>query len=187
MLIDSGAGLSSIVVRRLDKYRTVSEPRVVSVSAGLRLSDAEYRSAARAARPVMLGPHTLTAPMLASTKDTEVIGGDVMRHFDWTFDQATKRFRMTRNNPGSEMDIASETGLGVIFSSNAEGLLIHKVLDDAPARKFDIKPGDLVTRINGQALAERGCHASNEGPVTVGFMRDGQFREISLDQYTLVP
>jgi hypothetical protein len=187
MLIDSGAGLSSLVVRRLDKYRTVSEPRAVSVSAGLRLSDAEYRSAARAARPVMLGPHTLTAPMLSSTKDTEIIGGDVMQHFDWTFDQAKKRFRMTRNKPDSDMGAAPEIGLGVIFSANAEGLLIHKILDDSPARNFDIKPGDLVTRIDGKALAKRGCDTSNTDPVTIGYERAGQFREISLDPYTLVP
>ena len=187
MLIDSGAGMSSLVVKRLDKYQTASEPRVVGVTAGLRSDDLELRTAARAARPVLLGSHTLQAPMLASTEDTELIGGDVMRHFKWTFDQSTKRFRMTRNDPNAQMSFAPYTSFGLIYSPTAEGLLVRKILEDAPARQFDIKPGDLVTQMDGKPMVQRGCDKSDDGAHTLGLMRDGQLREVTLDLYTLVP
>lgn len=187
MLIDSGAGLSSLIVRRLDKYRTVSEPSVISVSAGLRLSDAEYRLAGRAAHPVNFGPHELRSPMLGSTTDTEVIGGDIMQHFDWTFDQKNKRFRMIRNDPDAPMEFAPEIGTGVMFNPTAGGLLVHEIRENSPARQLDIEAGDLVTTINGSPLAERGCNISDEEPLKVGFLRDGQIKEVILEQYVLVP
>jgi len=194
MLIDSGAATSSLVVRRLDKYQTVTEPRVVGISAGLRSSDIELRSAARAARPILLGPHALQAAMLTSTEDTELIGGDLMQHFTWTFDQATKRFQMTRNDPDAEIDFAPLSGLGLIYSPTVEGLLIRTILEDAPAQQFDIKPGDLVTRINDQPLIHhdqplihRGCKTSDEDTRTIGFLRDGQFRQVTLELYSVVP
>ena len=187
MLIDSGAGTASFAVRRLDKYQTVSEPQVTGVSAGLKSDDIEVRKTARAAQPVLLGSHTLQAPMLASTDDTEIIGGAVMKHFVWTFDQSTKRFRMTRTDPDAEIEFAPVTGLGLLYTPSADGLLVRKILDDSPARQLDIKPGDVVTHFNGVPLVQRGCDTHEEGTRSIGFMRDGQFRELNLEIYTQVP
>jgi len=187
MLIDSGAGTASFAVRRLDKYQTVSEPQVTGVSAGLKSDDIEVRKTARAAQPVLLGSHTLQAPILASTEDTEIIGGRVMKHFVWTFDQSTRRFRMTRVDPGTEIEFGPVTGLGVLYTPTPEGYIVRKILEDSPARQLDIKPGDLVTHIDGKPLAQRGCDMHDEGTRTIGFMRDGEFREVNLEIYTQVP
>lgn len=187
MLIDSGAGTAIFVVRRLDKYETVSKPEVTGVTAGLKADDIEVRKTARAAQPVMLGPHLLQAPMLASTKDTEIIGGGVMKHFVWTFDQSTKRFRMTRSDPGAEIEFAPLTGLGLLYTPSADGLFVRKILEDSPARLLDIKHGDLVTHFDGKPLEQRGCDTQDEGTRTIGFMRDGQYRELKLEIYTKVP
>jgi hypothetical protein len=187
MLIDSGAGTASFVVRRLDKYQTVSEPKVTGVTTGLKSDDIEVRKKARAAQPVLLGAHILQAPILASTKDTEIIGGDVMKHFVWTFDQSTKRFRMTRSDPGAEIEFAPVTGLGLLYTPSADGLLVRKILEDSPARQLDIKPGDLVTHFDGKLLEQRGCDTQDEGTRMIGFVRDGQFRELNLEIYTQVP
>jgi hypothetical protein len=187
MLIDSGAGTASFVVRRLDKYQTVSEPQVTGVTTGLKSDDIEVRKKARAAQLVLLGAHTLQAPILASTKDTEIIGGGVMKHFVWTFDQSTKRFRMTRSAPGAEIEFAPVTGLGLLYTPSADGLLVRKILEDSPARQLDIKPGDLVTHFDGKPLEQRGCDTQDEGTRTVGFIRDGQFRELNLEIYIQVP
>ena len=187
MLIDSGAGTASFAVRRLDKYQTVSEPQVTGVSAGLKSNDIEVRESARAAQPVLLGPHTLQAPILASTEDTEIIGGAVMKHFVWTFDQSTKRFRMIRSDPDAEIEFAPVTGLGMLYTPSADGLLVRKVLEDSPARQLDIEPGDLVTHFDGKPLVQRGCETQDEGTRKIGLMRDGQFRELNLEIYTQVP
>ena len=132
------------------------------------------------AQPVLLGAHILQAPILASTKDTEIIGGAVMKHFVWTFDQSTKRFRMTRSDPDAEIEFASVTGLGLLYTPSADGLLVRKVLDDSPARQRDIKPGDVVTHFDGVPLVQRGCDTPEEGARKIGFMRDGRFRELGL-------
>ena len=187
MLIDSGAGTASFVVRRLDKYQTVSKPQVTGVSTGLKSNDIEVRESARAAQPVFLGPHTLDAPILASTNDTEIIGGSVMKHFVWTFDQSTRRFRMTRADPGTEIKFGPVTGLGVLYTPTPEGYVVRRILEDSPARQLDIKPGDLVTHIDGRPLVERGCGTQDKGSRRIGFMREGQFRELSLEFYTQVP
>lgn len=187
MLIDSGAGTASFVVRRIHKYRTVLEPKVTGVTAGLKPDDLEVRKTARAAQPVLLGSRTLQAPILASTKDTEIIGARVMQHFVWTFDQSTKRFRMTRSDPEAAIEFAPVTGLGLLYTPSAEGLRVRKILEDSPARRLDIKPGDLVTHFDGKPLAQRGCETQDEGTRTIGFVRDGQFRELNLEIYIQVP
>ena len=110
-----------------------------------------------------------------------------MKHFVWTFDQSTKRFRMARSDPDADIEFAPVTGFGLLYTPSADGLLVREILEDSPARQLDIRPGDLVTHFDGKPLVERGCDTQDEGSRTVGFMRDGQFRELSLEIYTQVP
>ena len=94
---------------------------------------------------------------------------------------------MTRVDPGTEIEFGPVTGLGVLYTPTPEGYVVRKILEDAPARQLDIKPGDLVTHIDGKPLIERGCARQDEGSRRIGFMREGQFRELSLEFYTQVP
>jgi len=185
MLIDSGAAMTSLAVRRIDLYDTVEPPRPTGAS--MRLREVEERSGARSRLDAHIGPHRLIAPTLQSTPGTELIGGEVMRHFIWTFDQATERVRLVRHHPEVPITFEPDFDHGMVFEPHPQGYRVGSVIADTPASQAGVQPGDIVTAFNGQPLDRRGCDgpaASNT--LDVSLVRNGRPMTLTLQLFALV-
>ncbi len=173
MLIDSGAAASSLALNKLSRYETTGDP--VASGATFRLKKIELKSAARAAGNAKIGPHILIQPTLQSTPGTELIGGKVMRHFNWTFDQKNKRVRIDRFEPQTPITFESVVVHGMVLKMHQSGFRVRSVIANTPAAKAGLRAGDVVTHWNGVPVSERGC---SEWPaaaklLTLNLLRDG--------------
>lgn len=183
MLIDSGAAGMSLVVRELERFDTVGEARLMNVS--VQLAGTEHVSAARFAGDVMLGSATLERPILRSTAGTEVIGGEIMQHFLWTFDPLTKRVKVQRNHPGTPIRFDSVRGNGAMLAPEGDYLRVMSVSEGGPAATAGLRAGDLVTHVDGMPVRTRGCEGFDE-QVELTVLRDGAPRSVSFRQHILV-
>ncbi|WP_339747560.1 PDZ domain-containing protein [uncultured Maricaulis sp.] len=185
MLIDSGAAMTSLAVRRIDLYDTVEPPRPTGAS--MRLREVEERSGARSSLNARIGPNRLIAPTLQSTPGTELIGGEVMRHFTWTFDQSTERVRMVRNHPEIPITFEPDFDHGMVFEPHPLGYRVGAVIANTPASRAGVQVGDIVTGFNGRSLDVRGC----DGPppdnrLVVSLIRNGEPMSLTLELFALV-
>ena len=185
MLIDSGAALTSLAVRRIDLYDTIEPPRPTGAS--MRLREVEERSGARSRLDARLGPNRLITPTLQSTPGTELIGGEVMRHFNWTFDQSTERVRMVRHHPEIPITFEPDFDHGMVFEPHPLGYRVEAVVANTPASHAGVHVGDIVTAYNGRPLDVRGC----DGPppsntLVVSLIRDGREMALTLELFALV-
>mgnify|MGYP001054571816 CR=1 FL=1 len=66
------------------------------------------------------------------------------------------------------------------------GIMVHTVVEDSPAEKADIEPGDIILEVNGQPLSKWGdlqnmVNSSKEGEeLTLLVQRDGSRHEVNL-------
>lgn len=184
MLIDSGAALASLVVRRIDRFETQTDP--VPVGASMRLTRVEPRTGARASGDARMGPHVLETPTLTSTPGTELIGGDVMMHFNWTFDQRNERVRIERHDGDGPITFGSLYGHGIVFENHEDGFFVRDVIDQSPADEAGIQAGDIITHFNGQPLMRRDCNTPAGQGLTMTLVRNGEVRTVALNMRPLV-
>lgn len=184
LLLDSGAAGASLVVEGLADLPTRAPPRTVHVSIGLH--DTERRGVARIAETVWMGVLPLEAPMARDTRDTELIGGQVMDDFTWTVDNRRRRVRAVPRQPGVGVSTPAHVSRGLMLVPDAPHLRVHGVVPGTPAADAGVREGDRLTHFDGVAVAERGC-AEPTGPVRLTLLRGEQTLEISLDTVVLVP
>lgn len=184
MLIDSGAARSDIVVRNLNRFETVSPPR--DTGAATRLTEIERRQAARARENVTFGDYVLQTPTLQSTPGTELFGGEVMKHFVWTFDQENERVRILPVDPDQIITFDPVYGHGIVLGSHPDGFRVADVLEDTPASRVDVQAGDIITHWNGAPVATRGCDRGDSLTLDITIRRDGEILERRLELFPLV-
>lgn len=184
MLIDSGAAGTAFAVNHLDRYRLIGEARPVGAS--VRFSRIEYRDGGRLADPVMLGRYRIEPPIVSELPETELIGGRVMEHFTWTFDQQNERVRIVPNRPGEALAVPAVLHHGLAMRPVAEGLHIEQVLPGSGAEGHDIREGDLITHIQGRPVRDRGCETGDFDTWTVTRLRDGISAEVTFPLVFLV-
>ncbi len=82
-----------------------------------------------------------------------VNGMGILRRFVVTFDYINGRMLL---KPNESMDIPFEYNMaGLYLRPRAGGLLsVHTVIDDSPASRQDIQPGDLIVAIDGNELID---------------------------------
>jgi len=183
MLIDSGAASAIFAVNHIERYPLTQPPR--RVNAATRFNRIEYRDGSRIDGDVRLGPYALPSPQVEEVPETELIGGEVMRHFTWTFDFERERVRVERRSD-TELVFPPEASLGLSFRPVAEGLHIEAVLDGA-AEGIDLQAGDIITHWNGRPVRDRGCDAGSLGEVIrMTRLRDGDSAEVDVPVVVLV-
>tara|TARA_R110002073_G_scaffold121657_9_gene264298 strand:- start:6804 stop:7886 length:1083 start_codon:yes stop_codon:yes gene_type:complete len=184
MLIDSGAALGVLGVNDLHRYDLMEPARPVGAS--VRFSTIEYRDGGRLADPVFLGPHRIETPLVSEVPRTEIIGGEIMRHFTWTFDQDNERVRLVPVAPGDAMTTPSRPHPGLALRPVANGLEIQSILPGSAAVDVDLQPGDVLTHVFGVPMADRGCEMRELDAWTVTRLRDGQSADVTFPLVTLV-
>ena len=186
MLIDSGAGLSDLVVRKLEKFDTQLEPRVSGIS--FRLKETRVRNSARASENAFIGGYELVTPTLQSTEGTELIGGKVLRNFILTFDQDRERVKLVQFEPETPITFDSVKDHGLILSPHKAGFVITGTLDDTPASRSEVQKGDVITHWNGEPVARRSCESDPADVLSLvlGIDRGGQALTVELELFNLV-
>jgi len=184
MLIDSGAGGTAFAVNHLDRYRLNGEARPVGAS--VRFRTIEYRDGGRLADPAYLGRYRIEVPVVSELPETELIGGRVMEHFTWTFDQRNDRVRIVPNRPGEAVIIPGELHHGLAMRPVADGLRVEQILPGGGAEGHDIREGDVITHVQGRPVRDRGCEAGDFDTWTVTRLRDGESDEVTFPLVVLV-
>lgn len=140
----------------------------VPVSAFVRLRTIELREAGRLDAEMRIGAHRFSAPLVYLTANsTELLGGQVLKHFSVTFDQRNRRVRLRRAGR-APIEIPPLSDTGAILRPRPEGLQVITVLKGSPADAAGLRAGDFIVRVDGRDPARRGCPVEDE-------MREGSF------------
>ena len=78
------------------------------------------------------------------------LGNGILARFNTTFDYAGKRMVL---QPNGRFETPFEFGMsGLRFAFGSGPLQVEQVLPDSPAARVGLRPGDVVTHIDGQAV-----------------------------------
>lgn len=97
------------------------------------------------------------------------VGGEILRHFTVTFDYANQRMYLKPNRDyGAPMDYDRS---GMWVNAGGGGFEVKSVMPEGPADEAGIKPGDLITAVDGKpasslSLSDVRRKLSHEAPGT---------------------
>ncbi|MBS0632232.1 MAG: aspartyl protease family protein [Verrucomicrobia bacterium] len=107
----------------------------------------------RVAKPLYIGDYAVDSPVTDLTEDLSSIGSGILKNFAVTFDQEHNRVTFYRDSP---LPIPTEPrrSSGLSFSKTPAYWRITSVVPGSPAEAAGVQRGDLVTRINGEPVAQ---------------------------------
>jgi hypothetical protein len=187
LLIDSGAAGTPLAVQRIERYELTQPQRPVGAS--IRFSRIEYRDGGRLAGEARFGPHVFEQPLIEDLPETEILGGMVMRHFNWTFDMEHERVRIERIEGTGPIRMAAELTHGLALRPTpGRTLTVDAILPGSAAREAGLAAGDVLTHFDGLPVAERGCGVAQGAPTPqfITIRRKGDNEDIILPLVTLV-
>jgi hypothetical protein len=150
-LIDSGSdGPLNLNPIGLD-LRFTSGPRV-GATIGTLVGDRQQR-VGRIEDTVRLGQYRLPEPVVDLTDYLSSLGGEFLRHFTITFDQVRGTATFHRDTTTPILSPPKRSS-GISFSKTAAYWRVAGIVPDSPAAATDLRPGDLVVRINGENVEQ---------------------------------
>lgn len=188
ILIDSGAAATPLAVNRLSGYELTDEPRPIGAS--IRFSTIEYREGGRLNGDAGMGDFVFEQPLIEEVPGTEILGGMMMRHFNWTFDQENERVRIERIEGEGPIPMDAEITHGLALRPSGLHVVIEDILPGGRGVEAGLQRGDVLTHLNGLPFAERGCRIGDgdETPtsITLTRVREGEAADVILPLVTLV-
>jgi len=150
-LIDSGSDAAFSLNPVGLEARFLQAPRVggtVGTIAG------EHRQRiARLEGALQIGTFSFSQPIVELTEDLSAIGAGLLRHFTVTFDQENSRVTFHRDAPEA-IPFPPLRSAGLSFTKTPAYWRIASVVPGSPAEAAGIREGDLVTRIDGEHVAQ---------------------------------
>lgn len=186
VLIDSGAAGTPLALNRLRRYDLTEDARPIGAS--IRFRHIEYREGGRLAGDVRLGPIVFEQPLIEEVPETELLGGMLMQHFNWTFDMENERVRIERIEGEGPIPMEAEITHGLALRPVDGGIVIDAILPGSRAGEAGLAEGDVLTHFDGLPVAERGCGLEDgeEMPTSITVRRRGEAEDIVLPLVTLV-
>ena len=146
---------------------------------------------ARLAEPLRLGSQVIPEPVVDLTDELSALGGGLLRHFAVTFDPARDRVFFHRPGEGApvRMEVRSS---GLSFNRTPAYWRVAAVIPGSPAAAAGIVPGELVVRINGEAvgrwdLARFEQLLEGSEPITLTFLEGTTEVEARIAPFNLLP
>lgn len=177
-LVDSGSGdaISDDAIN--------TAPRRVEIVAGVGLGQ-EFRSTLGRAASFTLAGFKLKEPIVGAG-GKRLIGNEILRRFDVTFDYRRLRLLLKPNMHISEPFVFDASGLDLRWTDDLTHLRIHDVAQASPAAEADLRTGDLITALNGKPARSYRMEAAlallrQAGAVArLTILRDGKTRSVEL-------
>lgn len=150
-LIDSGsdASLSLNPIGLQPEFAVPTRPGATIAT----LSGDREQRIGRLAQDLRLGDYVIRQPVVDTTDELTSIGGGILEHFTVTFDQEHNQVTFFREDP-APLPATPLRNAGVSFNKTPVYWRVASVVPDSPAAAAGVQTGDLVTRIEGQPVAE---------------------------------
>ena len=149
-LIDSGSDAAfSLNPAGLDLHYLVPPRPGATIGT---LSGDRVQRIGRLAATVSIGDHLFEEPIVDLTDELTAIGGGVLRNFAVTFDQEHDRVTFFRDSR-EPITMPPRRHAGVSFSKTPAYWRVAGVVPGSSAQARGIQVGDLVTRLNGEPVA----------------------------------
>jgi hypothetical protein len=188
-LIDSGSdvALSLNPVGLAPAYAVPPRPGATVTT----LSGDRTQRIARLADTLMIGDYPIQRPIVDLSDELTSIGGALLKHFTVTFDQEHSRVTFYRE---SKLPIPPEPRrhAGLSFDKTPAYWRVASVVSRSPAAEAGVQTGDLVTRINGEPVAQWDIAryqqlVASADEVSFTFLNGTQETETKLKTFDLVP
>jgi len=165
-------------------------PPVDGAKVATLLGDRQQRLA-RLEGNVLLGSHVFAQPVVDLNKSLGSVGGDALRHFVVTFDQARGEMTVFRD-PGRSLETPPIRSGGLSFRRTPAYWRVSHVIPGSPAAKAGIQEGDLVIRIEGEPVANwtlrrYDAWVARASALQLTFLHGLQERTERVEFFTLVP
>lgn len=105
----------------------------------------------RLAQPLRIGHYVLPQPVVDLTDNLSSLGGEVLRHFTVTFDQARGHATFYRESTTPVLSPVRRSS-GLSFVKTRAYWRVAGVVPGSPAAAAGARPGDLITRIDGEPV-----------------------------------
>lgn len=189
VLVDSGSEAAlNLNPNALNlSYRANPRPAVLVGTLG----GNHLQECARLNEPLLLGGYTVPAPIVYLNDSLNAIGGELLSQFSLTFDQTKQTITFQRESR-TPITVPSKRGTGLSFSKTPAYWRVVGVVPDSPATWVGVQPGELVSRINGEPVAQwtfsRYAQLIATAPeVTYTFLRGEEETDRTLSVFLLVP
>jgi hypothetical protein len=106
----------------------------------------------RLADALTIGSHVIEQPIVDLTDQLSSLGAEVLRNFTVTFDQSRNQVTFHRDDV-SPIRMPPRRSTGLAFSKGPTYWRVVSVVPGSPADQAGVQPGDLVTRVNGESIA----------------------------------
>lgn len=107
----------------------------------------------RLADSLTIGDFTLLRPIVDLTDELSAVGGEILKNFTVTFDQAHDRMSFQRDSREPIIS-PSRRSAGASFTKTPAYWRVAGVVPGSAAEAAGVQLGDLVTRINSEPIAE---------------------------------
>jgi hypothetical protein len=105
----------------------------------------------RLADVVRMGSFDIPRPVVELTDELSSLGGGVLRHFTITFDQEHDEV-FFQHDAADSLAIPALRGTGLSFRKTPAYWKVAGIAPGSPAEAGGVRPGDLVSRINGEPV-----------------------------------
>lgn len=188
-LIDSGSdvGLTLNPADLQLNYTTTPRPAALVGT----LTGDHMQHAGRLQDTLTIGDYRLRQPIVYLTQGYNTLGGEVLRHFSLTFDQERNRVTFYRDSR-EPIYLPTKRNTGLSFSKTPAYWRVAGVVPGTPASAAGVQAGELVSRINGEPVAQWDFARyeqliRNASKITYTFLRGTEESARTLDVISLVP
>jgi len=145
----------------------------------------------RLSETLYIGDYAVPRPVVEITEELSALGGGVLKYFTVTFDQEHDRVTFFRDAT-DPIAVPGRRSTGLSFGKTPAYWRVVGVVPGSPADAADVETGDLVTRINGEAVARWTTRRyeqllANAESITVTFLNGTRETDKRLRVVDLVP
>lgn len=105
----------------------------------------------RLRQDLLLGGHTLAAPVADLTSGVSSLGGELLRHFAITFDQRRNFITFARDTDGT-VGAEPRRSTGLALARAPTYWRVVGIVPDTPTSALGVQPGEVVVRVNGEPV-----------------------------------
>ncbi|MCC6414773.1 MAG: aspartyl protease family protein [Opitutaceae bacterium] len=189
VLVDSGSDATLNLDPAGLTLRYRAEPRPVALVGTL--TGDQTQTGTRLEADLQIGPYSVPTPIVYLNDSLSSLGGGLLRHFSVTFDPLWHRVVFHRESR-TPLTVPSLRGTGLGFSKTPAYWRVAGVVPNSPASQAGVRKGELVSRINGEAVAQWSFQRyerliAEADRVTYTFLRGTEESDRELPVFLLVP